>query len=154
MTARHRTWKTSEAWRTYVAGFLWLAGTAVALASGEPDVAGWLRVRLDVPGLFLLGGALVGGWNFFPKGVRALLRLRLDMNFLMTVAIIGALLIGEPIEAAAIAALFSFAELLEAAAVARALHPGGTSGTFRPVSFPRVSECACALGRRSPSTAG
>jgi cation transport ATPase len=51
--------------------------------------------------------------------VRAVRRLRLDMNFLMTVAIIGALIIGEPIEAAAITALFLLTELLGVAAVNR-----------------------------------
>jgi len=116
---RRSTWKTPAARRTYVAGALWLLGAGVALVAGEPDTAGWLRVRLDATGFLLLAGALIGGWNFFPKALQAGRRLRLDMNFLMTVAIIGALLIGEPIEAAAIAALFSLAELLESAAVAR-----------------------------------
>ena len=122
MTAleRRSPWRTPEAWRTYVSAFLWLAGTAVVLLLDIPDTAGWLRVRLDGPGVVLLCAALIGGWNFFPKAVRAVRRLRLDMNFLMTVAIFGALLIGEPIEAAAIAALFSLAELLESTAVVRA----------------------------------
>ena len=106
--------------RTYAASALWLTGAAWTWLSHVPDPAGWLRVRLDAPGLLLLAAALVGGSNFFPKAVLAVRRHRLDMNFLMTVAILGALLIGEPIEAAAIAALFSLAELLEAAAVTRA----------------------------------
>jgi Cd2+/Zn2+-exporting ATPase len=113
-------WRTPEAIRTYVSGVLWLAGTALTFATGEPDVAGWLRVRLDAAGLILLAAALVGGWNFFPQGLRAVRRLRLDMGFLMTAATVGALLIGEPIEAGAIAFLFSLAELLERAAVDRA----------------------------------
>ncbi len=92
----------------------------LAFGQHQPDVAGWLRVRLDVPGVILLAAAIIGGWNFFPKAFTGLLRGRLDMNFLMTIAIVGALAIGEPIEAAAIAALFSFAELLEASAVTRA----------------------------------
>jgi Cd2+/Zn2+-exporting ATPase len=105
--------------RTWIAGVLWLVGAAMAWTTGEPDVSGWLRVRFDRAGLLLLTAAAVGGYNFFPKAIRAARALRLDMNFLMTVAILGALLIGEPIEAAAIAALFSLAELLEAAAVTR-----------------------------------
>jgi Cd2+/Zn2+-exporting ATPase len=117
---RRSTWATAAARRTYVAGVLWLGGTAAAFAAGERHEAAWLHLRLDAAGLTLLAAALIGGWNFFPKAVRAVRRLRLDMNFLMTVAIIGALMIGEPVEAAAIAALFSLAELLEAAAVARA----------------------------------
>lgn len=113
-------WRTVEARRTYLSGTLWLAGVALVFLAGEPDVPGWLRIRLDIPGLAFLAAALIGGWNFFPKGLRAARTLRLDMNFLMTVAIVGALLIGEPLEAGAIAFLFSLAELLERAAVARA----------------------------------
>ncbi len=120
MKPRRSVWQTAEARRTYVAGVLWIGGTVAALVVGDAHQPAWLRLRVDVPGLALLTGALVGGWNFFPKGVRAVRRVRLDMNFLMTVAIIGALFIGEPIEAAAIAALFSLAELLEASALARA----------------------------------
>lgn len=113
-------WRSPDAWRTYAAAVCWIAGSTLALATGEPDVAGWFRLRLDAAGVLLTIGALVGGWNFLPKGLRAARTLRLDMNFLMTVAIGGALLIGEPIEAAAIAVLFSLAELLEASAVTRA----------------------------------
>jgi Cd2+/Zn2+-exporting ATPase len=75
---------------------------------------------LDPAGLVFLAAALIGGWNFFPKGLRSARTLKLDMNFLMTIAITGALLIGEPLEAAAIAFLFSLAELLEHSAVVRA----------------------------------
>jgi Cd2+/Zn2+-exporting ATPase len=113
-------WRTAVAQRTYVAAVLWLVGGLWALVARAPDLAGWLRLRTDPPGLVLLAAALIGGWNFFPKALTAIRRRRLDMNFLMTVAIIGALAIGEPTEAAAIAALFSLAELLESAAVARA----------------------------------
>ncbi len=119
-SARPSPWKTAAARHTYASGFLWITGMAWAFVADSPDVAGWLRVRGDGPGLVLLASAVVGGWNFFPKALRGVRRGHLDMNFLMTVAIIGALGIGEPIEAAAIAALFSFAELLEAAAVTRA----------------------------------
>ncbi len=113
-------WRTPEAWRTYIAGFLWIVGILLAVQAGEPDVAGWLRLRLDPAGIVFLSAALIGGWNFFPKGFRAARILKLDMNFLMTIAILGALLIGEPLEAAAIAFLFSLAELLERHAVAGA----------------------------------
>ncbi|MEE9575925.1 MAG: cation-translocating P-type ATPase [Gemmatimonadota bacterium] len=117
---RRSPWTTAEAYRTYVAGALWLVGILIVLLTRAPDQAGWLRLRLDAAGLVFLAAALIGGWNFFPKGVRSARTLKLDMNFLMTVAIIGALLIGEPLEAAAIAFLFSLAELLERNAVARA----------------------------------
>src|SRR5690606_6146982 len=56
----------------------------------------------------------------FPKGWKAARALALDMNFLMTVAILGAVGIGEYAEGAAIAFLFAIAELLERYAVDRA----------------------------------
>ncbi|MCL7980630.1 MAG: cation-translocating P-type ATPase [marine benthic group bacterium] len=118
--ARPSPWSTVEAQRTYVSGALWVLGILLSFWSTDATVAGWFRVRLDPAGLVFLASALIGGWNFFPKGVQSARTLKLDMNFLMTVAIIGALLIGEPMEAAAIAFLFSLAELLEHAAVVRA----------------------------------
>jgi Cd2+/Zn2+-exporting ATPase len=117
---RRSPWTTADAHRTYVAGGLWVLGILVVLLTRAPDQAGWLRLRLDAAGLVFLAAALIGGWNFFPKGVRSARTLKLDMNFLMTVAIIGALLIGESLEAAAIAFLFSLAELLEHSAIVRA----------------------------------
>lgn len=73
-----------------------------------------------LPDLLLLASALVGGWNFFPKGFRAARRLALDMNFLMTAAILGGIGIGELTEAATIAFLFALAEVLERYSVERA----------------------------------
>lgn len=118
---RPSPWKSADAYRTYAAGALWALGMALSLLLREGSGDGpRLGVRVDPIGLVFLASSLIGGWNFFPKGVRAVRRLKLDMNFLMTVAIIGALAIGEPFEAAAIATLFSFAELLEHTAVVRA----------------------------------
>ena len=120
---RPSPWTTSEAIRTYASGALWTAGLVLVFVVGHgPDQAGWWRIRTDAAGWVFLASALVGGWNFFPKSVRAARTLRLDMNFLMTAAIAGAVLIGEPLEAAAIAFLFSLAELLESSAVVRARH--------------------------------
>ncbi|MGH7528702.1 MAG: heavy metal translocating P-type ATPase [Gemmatimonadales bacterium] len=78
-----------------------------------PDRAGWLAIRLDAAGLLYLAAAMIGGANFFGAGLRAMRSLRLDMNFLMSAALLAALLIGEAFEAATLAFLFSLAELLE-----------------------------------------
>jgi len=118
--SRPSPWRGTEAVLTYVSGVLWAAGLLLVVLVEAPDHAGWPRVRLDAPGLVFLTAALIGGWNFFPKGVRSAATLKLDMNFLMTAAILGAVVIGEPLEAAAIAFLFSLAELLERHAVVRA----------------------------------
>lgn len=63
---------------------------------------------------------LSGGWFILPKAFRAVRRLALDMNVLMTVAVAGAAAIGEWQEGAAVAFLFSLSELLESFSVARA----------------------------------
>ncbi len=97
---RPTPWLSPDAWRTYVAGGLWGVGLVLTFfATREAEPAEWLRVDTDPRGLLFLAAALVGGWNFFPKGLSAARALKLDMNFLMTVAIVGAVLIGEPLDA-------------------------------------------------------
>ena len=61
-----------------------------------------------------------GGWIIFPKAIRALRHVSLDMNVLMSVAVIGAAAIGEWTEGAAVVFLFALSELLEGFSVARA----------------------------------
>jgi Cd2+/Zn2+-exporting ATPase len=65
-------------------------------------------------------GILAGGWFIFPKAIRALRHVSLDMNVLMSVAVIGAAAIGEWTEGAAVVFLFALSELLEGFSVARA----------------------------------
>lgn len=110
---RSSPWGTPFAYRTWSAGLLWVGGGAVAALAEVPDHVGWLAFRLDTAGLLYTAAALIGGWNFAGAGWRSLRSLRLDMNFLMSTAIIGAIMIGEPFEAAALGSLFSLAELLE-----------------------------------------
>ena len=112
-------WRTPFAHRTYAAGVLWASGVVAAWLTKAPDQAGWLAIRLDLAGVLYTAASLVGGWNFAGAGVRAVRTLKLDMNFLMSAAIVGAILIGEPFEAATLAFLFSLAELLERFAVDR-----------------------------------
>jgi Cd2+/Zn2+-exporting ATPase len=116
---RPSLWRSPFARRTYLAGGLWAAGVLVSWLTGTPDQAGWLAIRLDAAGLLYTAASTVGGANFFGAGLRAARTLRLDMNFLMSAAIIAAILIGEPFEAASLAFLFSLAELLERFAVDR-----------------------------------
>jgi Zn2+/Cd2+-exporting ATPase len=61
-----------------------------------------------------------GSWFVAPKGWYALRRLRPDMNLLMTIAVIGAVGIGEWFEAATVASLFALSLSLEAWSVGRA----------------------------------
>jgi Cd2+/Zn2+-exporting ATPase len=64
--------------------------------------------------------SLAGGWFILPKAWAAVRRMRPDMNLLMTLAVIGAMSIGEWLEGATVAFLFSLSLLLESWSVARA----------------------------------
>ncbi|MEQ1824671.1 MAG: heavy metal translocating P-type ATPase [Pirellula sp.] len=65
-------------------------------------------------------GIVAGCGMVFPKAWRSLVSLRPDMNLLMTVAVVGAALIGEWSEGATVAFLFSLSLLLESWSVGRA----------------------------------
>jgi cation-transporting P-type ATPase G len=62
---------------------------------------------------------IVGGSTFVPETLRALLRARLGVGTLMTIAAVGAVALGEVGEAASLAFLFSISEALEGYAMAR-----------------------------------
>lgn len=70
--------------------------------------------------IFLLSSILIGGYPVALKGLRNLPRLDFDMNVLMTIAITGALLIGEWKEAAVVAFLFAVSEMLESYSMEKA----------------------------------
>lgn len=76
-------------------------------------------LSLAAPVLYGLS-VVLSGILVFPKAWRAIRHRQLDMNVLMTVAVVGAFLIQEYSEAATVVFLFSLAELLEAYSVARA----------------------------------
>jgi Cd2+/Zn2+-exporting ATPase len=93
-----------------------LAGGAEALGFFAPEGLSW-----TVAGMALAAVAIyLAGLDVYKKGVAALLRRRLNINALMTVAVTGAFLIGQWPEAAMVMALYSLAELIEALAVDRA----------------------------------
>lgn len=63
---------------------------------------------------------IAGAWFIFPKAIRSIYKFSLDMNVLMSVAVIGAACINEWVEAATVVFLFSLSELLESLSVTRA----------------------------------
>jgi Cd2+/Zn2+-exporting ATPase len=96
------------------------ASSGVLLALGvalEWEGAGG---RVTVP--LLAASAVVGGWFIAPRGFRAARNLSLDMNFLMSVAAVGAAAIGEWGEGASAMFLFAVAQLLESYSMDRARH--------------------------------
>ncbi len=94
-----------------VSGLLTVIGVALPCLGLEGTLAPGVAFTLAI----IAGGALV-----FPGAFRSLKTLSLNMNVLMTVAVIGAVAIGEHAEGAAVVFLFSFSELLESWSVGRA----------------------------------
>lgn len=113
-------WQDREKVLTLLSGCFFFIGLGIKLILPEENHAPFWQGHLGLSDALFIFSALIGGYNFFPAGLRALRRLSLDMDFLMTAAIFGAVIIGEYVEAAAIAFLFSTAELLEDYAIDRA----------------------------------
>ncbi len=67
-----------------------------------------------------LAAVVSGGYYIARRGFLAARQLHLDMNFLMTIAVLGAMLIGEWVEAATITFLFALAQVLESRSMDRA----------------------------------
>ena len=95
---------------------------AVTHGAGDalsPEGAGGHTFPAASIGLYLLA-VLCGAWFILPKAWYSLRSMRPDMNLLMTIAVVGAIAIGEYFEAATVAFLFAVALLLESWSVGRA----------------------------------
>jgi Cd2+/Zn2+-exporting ATPase len=94
-------------------------GTVVALALGVLGaLAGFRSFALAVA--FYLPAIVIGGWPIARRGWQRARAGALDMNALMTVAVLGAMAIGEWGEGAATVVLFSAAQWLEGRSLERA----------------------------------
>src|SRR5699024_1632582 len=81
-------------------------------------LAGWEAAELVLAAAALL----VGGSTFVPGALRRLARGQLGVGLLMTIGAVGATLLGQVEEAAALAFLFSLSEGLEEYSLARTRH--------------------------------
>jgi len=99
----------SELRAAAVAGLLLLGGYATGWAGG-PDLLGQV---------LLWAALLVGAWTFVPSTLRRLAKRKIGVGTLMTIAAIGAVLLGEVGEAAMLAFLYSISEGLEEYSLAR-----------------------------------
>jgi Cd2+/Zn2+-exporting ATPase len=104
-----------------LAGFLLHAALAGGFGSalGREGLGGGDAIPLLVRVVYA-AGVLAGLVSVAPKAWLALRRLRPDMNLLMTIAVAGAVGIGEWFEAATVAFLFALSLALEAWSVGRA----------------------------------
>lgn len=112
---------------TIASGAFALGGFALhaALAGGISRAFGsegmGIAAQVPLASRVLYGAAiLLGVWSALPKAWSALRRFRPDMNLLMTIAVLGAVAIGEWFEGATVAFLFSLSLALESWSIGRA----------------------------------
>ena len=113
-------WADPEFQITIVAGLLLGAGLVFKFLISDATLFSGLNRTFSISTLLFLTSIFFGAYYFSREGWAAIKHLRFNMNFLMSVAIIGAIIIEEYLEAASLAFLFSLAELLESYAVERA----------------------------------
>jgi Cd2+/Zn2+-exporting ATPase len=97
-------WKNSRTLATIASGIMLAIATLLDWLGMTGGIVIWLYALT----------AITGGFHAAKSGLYGLRSLSLDMNFLMTVAIIGAAAIGEWSEGAAVAFLFSVGNTLQA----------------------------------------
>lgn len=101
----------------------WLMGASGVLAVAAEVIAWTMGTERSWPVIALaLGSIALGGKETIRKGIVSLRTLTLNINFLMTIAIIGAAFIGQWPEAAMVTFLFGVAEMIEAFSLDRARH--------------------------------
>lgn len=103
-------------------GYERLAILLSGLATGIGLILQWTHVPAWIVISTFAIATLVGGSLVLPGAWRALRKARLDMYLLMTAAVIGAWILGDYAEGAAVIFLFAFSEWLESLSGERARH--------------------------------
>lgn len=101
---REPFWKQKENIKVYISALLLVISWFLGEQLGEEHL---------LPMIGYAASILIGGYTLFIKGLKNLSRLKFDMNTLMTIAIIGAAIIGKWGEGATVVILFAISEALE-----------------------------------------
>ncbi|EPD53681.1 heavy metal translocating P-type ATPase [Paenisporosarcina sp. HGH0030] len=101
---RESFWKKRENQRTFISALLLLLGYISSVIYDEES-----NQTIFIFGLSIL----IGGYNLIKVGLVNLTKLQFDMKTLMTIAVIGAAIIGEWGEGAVVVFLFAISEALE-----------------------------------------
>ena len=97
-------WKQKENRKVYISALLLIISWILGEQYGEGHIASTIGYAASM---------IIGGYSLFIKGFKNLSRFKFDMSTLMTIAIIGAALIGEWGEGATVVILFAISEVLE-----------------------------------------
>jgi Cd2+/Zn2+-exporting ATPase len=122
----HESAATTGSWWSRYGEWVLTTGSGLALAVGM--VFSWLGPAMGLSavaaGRLAAAGyaaaVVIGGVGLFPRAVRNLVRLRLDIDVLMALAVLGAVGLGQWDEAATVAFLFGLSEALESLSLERA----------------------------------
>ena len=101
---------------------IWVMMAVSGVAALAAEILAWTGTTENSPAVIALAlfSIATGGFSTLRKGWIALKNFTLNMNFLMSVAMIGAIAIGEWPEAAVVIFLFALAELIETLSLERA----------------------------------
>lgn len=102
--------KKQSIWILVIAGIFALAA----------EISGWIDLPMWVAIVSSLIAIALSGVGTYKKGLLALKNMNLNINALMSIAVTGAVLIGQWPEAAMVMVLFTLAELIEARSLERA----------------------------------
>lgn len=97
-------WKQKQNRKVYLSALLLIISWFLSVEYGEGHLIPTIGFALAI---------VIGGASLFMKGLKNLSRFTFDMNTLMTIAILGAALIGEWGEGAMVVILFAISEALE-----------------------------------------
>lgn len=104
MVEREPFWKQKENYKVYISAILLIVSWFFSRQYGQDHLFPTIGYAVAI---------LVGGYSLFIKGLKNLYKLYFDMHTLMTVAILGAAVIGEWGEGATVVILFAVSEALE-----------------------------------------